>query len=264
MTRRTELGRATYWAFTLVLLLALAVVARYAPAFDAAGRTIITFLAVLPLVNAIFDFLSYGLTRRLLRWGARIGGWWAFGFGLADLAAAAVLFGALGAALVALLTGYNALAAAPWVDLAALFGSIRADPEAYWWLYVMFFSTLVPTFAHLVLATTSGVLALMPERAARFVRGCFRPIVRDDRFVKNVAVVALTTIALVGLMLAILIVWALIQLVLAYHPTVGSTYLWLFETLAAWLGEPVTPVPPAWLADGFSAPRPDGGPGTAR
>jgi len=37
-------------------------------------RTWLVFLALLPLINAVFDFVSMGLTRWLLRSGATAGG----------------------------------------------------------------------------------------------------------------------------------------------------------------------------------------------
>ena len=50
-----------------------------------AQAAIILFLALLPLLNAVFDFFSIGLTRYLLRKGARKAGAQTIGFALLDL-----------------------------------------------------------------------------------------------------------------------------------------------------------------------------------
>jgi hypothetical protein len=115
-------------------------------------RSLFLFLAVLPLINALFDVVSYAVTLTLIRRGLRAK--LPFLFGLADLGLACVLLLGLGATLVAVIHGLNLAAGVPFVDLPALFEGVQADPWAYLWLYLMLFSTLLPTLLH-------GVLSLL-------------------------------------------------------------------------------------------------------
>lgn len=123
-------------------------------------RALFLFLGVFPLANALFDALSYAATLALLRRGlrSRLPLVW----GLADLAFACVLFLALGLALTALVHGLNTLAGTPLLDLGALFAGVREAPGAYVWLYLMLFSTLVPTALHGLLSLL-GVQGLWPR-----------------------------------------------------------------------------------------------------
>ena len=115
-------------------------------------RSLFLFLAVLPLINTLFDVVSYAVTLTLIRRGLRAK--LPFLFGLADLGLACVLLLGLGATLVAVIHGLNLAAGVPFVDLPALFEGVQADPWAYLWLYLMLFSTLLPTLLH-------GVLSLL-------------------------------------------------------------------------------------------------------
>ena len=109
-------------------------------------RAIFVFLAVLPLLNGLFDTASYAVTLALIRRGLRSA--WPFLWGLLDLAVACILFLALGMTLVVVIHGLNLLAGASLVDLPALFAGVHDDPWAYTWLYLMLFSTVLPTVAH--------------------------------------------------------------------------------------------------------------------
>ena len=123
-------------------------------------RSIFLFLGVLPLLNALFDTASYAVTLTFLRRGlrARLPLLW----GLADLAVAGVLFLALGATLVAAVHGLNGLAGVPLLDLGALFAGVYTAPGDYVWLYLMLFSTILPTALHFAVSLL-GVQGLWPR-----------------------------------------------------------------------------------------------------
>ncbi|RDC71769.1 hypothetical protein DLJ49_12980 [Rhodovulum sp. 12E13] len=129
-------------------------------------RSIFLFLGVLPLLNALFDTLSYAVTLTFLRRGlrARLPLLW----GVADLAVACVLFLALGATLVAVMHWLNLLAGTPLLDLGALFAGVYMAPWDYVWLYLMLFSTILPTALHFAVSLL-GVQGLWP-------RGLRRPV----------------------------------------------------------------------------------------
>ncbi len=127
-------------------------------------RSLFLFLAVLPLLNALFDVISYAATLSLTRRGlqARL----PILYGLADLVLACVLFLALGATLVAAIHALNLLAGVPFIDLPALFEGVTSTPGAYFWLYAMPFSTILPTALHfsLRLLGLQGIWPRAPRR----------------------------------------------------------------------------------------------------
>ena len=128
-----------------------------------ARRMAFLFFGVLPLLNAIFDYLSYLVTFTLLRWGYRRPRW-AAALGLADFLLALGLFLLSGAGIVLAIRLVNHLAGVPLFPILALIEGIRADPLAYSWVYLMLFSTLLPTVAHLGVGMFS-LGALLPQRA---------------------------------------------------------------------------------------------------
>jgi hypothetical protein len=124
------------------------------------AKSILVFLAILPLLNALFDTLSYAVTLTLMRRGlrSRLPLLW----GLFDLAIACLLFLALGATLIVTVHGLNTLAGVPLVDLPALLAGIHETPGDYLWLHAMLFSTILPTAAHGLLSLL-GVQGLWPR-----------------------------------------------------------------------------------------------------
>jgi hypothetical protein len=224
----------------LVLLAALAVAVRSSSEIDDTGATLIVFLGLLPLLNAMFDFLSIGLTRWLLRRGAVSLGFGALGWALGDLFSALGFFALLGLTLVTMVHWLNGLDAAPLLDLGALFADIRADPGAYWWLYVSIFSTLLPTLLHFVLASFSALLAVMRESVALFIRRQL-PRIDEDALAKAAAFWTLSTIGFLAIAAVAFGLYGLVAGALAAFPYLGDWYLYGFELYAAWLGAPVRP-----------------------
>lgn len=129
-------------------------------------RSVFLFLAVLPALNGLFDVISYALTLSLIRRGLRSS--LPLLWGLADLALACLLFLGLGAVLVVAVHGLNLLAGVPFVDLSALFAGIHVAPGAYVWLYLMLFSTVLPTALH-GLVSLIGLQGLCPRPLRRWL-----------------------------------------------------------------------------------------------
>jgi hypothetical protein len=76
--------------------------------------------------------------------------------GIVDLIGALVLFFISGAVIVAIVAGVNRLAGVPLYPLGPLFSGIRgADPWQYLWVYMMLFSTILPTMLHAGIALFS-------------------------------------------------------------------------------------------------------------
>ena len=119
---------------------------------------LLIFLALFPLINALFDWLSLGLTRTLLRWAlaAMQAGraWLASLIGLGDLAVALLFLLALAMTATALLQVMNNAMPAQiqdaGFDLPKVFEAF-CQPGIAWkysWIYFTLFSTLAPTLMH--------------------------------------------------------------------------------------------------------------------
>ena len=137
--------------FCGVLVAPLIVAIKMPDDFGAGQRSLAVFfvltLALLPLVNAVFDFASVGLTRYLLRLGLeqKRAAWRAVLDGLGGIA----IFFALGCTLIAFVTFVVPADGVPLVELKQLFADMRRAPGDYIWLMVTLFSTLIPTLLHL-------------------------------------------------------------------------------------------------------------------
>lgn len=148
-----------------------------------AGAIILLF-GVMSLVNAPFDWFAIGLTRALLRRGLAPGGRGPYFYAAVDAIIAIPV--------IALLAFVTVFAVQTFDDIAAL----RAGPEArimpldhlfagldlhpgdpqYWWVWLMLFSTLIPSALNLCIAAASfmrgapflneWVLARMPAGGA--------------------------------------------------------------------------------------------------
>jgi len=130
------------------------------------NRNFFLFLGVFPLINALFDTVSYAATLSLIRRGLRSRVPWLWG--LLDLVFACGLFLVLGATLVAVIHGLNLLAGVPLLDFGALFAGVYETPGQYVWLYLMLFSTILPTALHGLLSLL-GVQGIWPRGPRRRV-----------------------------------------------------------------------------------------------
>jgi hypothetical protein len=86
-----------------------------------AGRGFFIFIGLLPLINGVFDFLSYGATLRLLRWGMAGELVRSVFAGLVDLAVALLIFTGLGLSMIAVIGVLNQLGTAPLLPLSPIF-----------------------------------------------------------------------------------------------------------------------------------------------
>lgn len=143
------------------VLTALVLTALWAPWPEISDdrKNIFLFLGLFPILNAMFDALSYAATLALMRLGLRR--WNPVLAALADILCALVLFLAVGATLTAAVAGMNALAGTPILDLGVLFARMHQNPASHLWVFGMLFSTALPTLAHFALALL-GAQALVP------------------------------------------------------------------------------------------------------
>ena len=145
-------GRGRRWVSPVIVTLVVPILAvAAAMLFKWEGTNdrevaIFLFFMVLPLLNALFDVVSYAITIALVRLGLRAERFPGVLFGLADLVVAALLFFVLGLTIVLVVAGLNGLASSPIVDLARMLDLVAEGPSGQTaWVYVMVCSTLLPT-----------------------------------------------------------------------------------------------------------------------
>ena len=128
---------------------------------DTGPAALIAFLGLLPLVNVVWDWVSLEITRGLLAASLVGGRLRALACSALDLGGAIVCLTLLAITTAAAIEAFNLLAVRsggkPLLELQAVLEGVREDPGAvmYWWIYVMLFSTFVPTLAHAGIAATS-------------------------------------------------------------------------------------------------------------
>ncbi len=129
---------------------------------------ILLVFGVLTLVNAPFDWVAIGLTRALLRRGLAPGGRGPYFYALIDAIVAVPLIMLLAFVTVVAVQTFDDIAVlrtgqqeAQILPLAPLFERLENNPgdPKLWWVWLMLFSTLIPSLCNLVIG------------AAAFVRG---------------------------------------------------------------------------------------------
>lgn len=131
-----------------------------------AGVLLLVF-GVLTLVNAPFDWVAIGLTRALLRRGLAPGGCGPYFYALIDAIVAVPLIMLLSFVTVVAVQTFDDIAVlragsqARIMPLCPLFERLENNPgdATLWWIWLMLFSTLVPSLCNLVIG------------AAAFMRG---------------------------------------------------------------------------------------------
>lgn len=137
---------------------------------------IFLFLIILPLTNAIFDFSSFGVTRLLL-WRASTdpGQQSAFratlriaGYSIVDLIIASMLLILLGVGIVTFIFLLNMASnfgptGADILDLQNKFDALRSSEDRPEWIYVMHFSTFLPSLVHFAIMLYAAPVALLPR-----------------------------------------------------------------------------------------------------
>ena len=216
------------------VLVALLIVAIKMPDDFGAGQrsravfVMLTF-CLLPLVNAVFDFASVGLTRYLLRLGLeqKRAAWRAVLDGLGGIA----IFFALGCTLIAFVTFVVPADGVPLVDLTQLFADMRRAPGDYIWLMVTLFSTLIPTLLHLSVAVLTLGLQY-PAGVRNFVAGLLERGEQSGQaaLLSGICICAMITIALWCP------IWIFTFVVTHDHGAIVNAVLWGFEAFAWAIG----------------------------
>ena len=162
-----------------------------------AAPSLFLFLIILPLSNAIFDFTSLGATRLLLGLALETDGEKSdaltiahvFVFAIADVLIAAVLLFGLACLIVSLAHAVNvafaanpAYSGAPLIAIGEKLDALRDPSQTGWWVYVMHFSTFIPSLIHLMIMLSSLPMFLFrgPRRLNVVFRRKIRAALADD------------------------------------------------------------------------------------
>lgn len=232
LSTRRGIGLFGYALFVACGIAASAWAATVSPQ-DSTALIWIVGLTLLPLVNAVFDWLSYGLTMWLLTTGHRRRGPWPLLLGIADAGAALVLFILLSLALMGILGLVNALRAAPLVDLRALLDGIAARPEDHLWVVAMVASTLLPTFLHLCLAFLS-LAGWFPDRL--WTRWVDALGAEDDGHAPLGATVGLLGLSLFWVALITAPIGGAVWALWTHGGTLREGYVHVLSNVGGWIG----------------------------
>lgn len=199
-------------------------------------RAVVFALGFLPLINAVFDYLSYGITLGLIRYGRRqrnllTGLVWLFDGFVAEL----LLIG-LGLALSGTIALINHLAGQDFIALRTIYDDLKTPERRadYTWLTLTLLSTLVPTLVHLVLVFLSA-FTWVPQRFKHWIaRG-----IEDNEAGDLATLGGSAAAATIGALWAGFVVfglWAICLFVTAYIEPVGLAVLGVVESVSLWLG----------------------------
>ena len=217
------------------VLVALLIVAIKMPDDFGAGQRsravfVMLTMGLLPLVNAVFDFASVGLTRYLLRlgleqkraaWPAVLWtGWAGLPFSLP--------WDARSSAFVTFVVPADGV---PLVGLTQLFADMRRAPGDYIWLMVTLFSTLLPTLLHLSVAVLTLGLQY-PAGVRNFVADLLERGEQSGQaaLLSGICICAMITIALWCP------IWIFTFVVTHDHGAIVNAVLWGFEAFAWAIG----------------------------
>ena len=183
-------------------------------------------LALVPLINVPFDWLSIGFTRALLRRGCERGAPSPLWLGLFDLGIGIVLMLLLACALVLALQTADWLTDVPGqpplIDVPARLLTLYRTPIApeNWWIYITLFSTLLPSALNGMIGMASLATWIAPARhRERLIRRIER-LQPEDGSRRFDATVHLMAPVFIGTVLAGLVAWGAFAAILY-----GASYL---------------------------------------
>ncbi len=232
---RLDYGAQSYFGLLLIICVAIFPASVKLPAAHGTIFTWLFGLVLLPSINAIFDWLSYGWTIFLLQWGRQKKGIAPFLAGLADIAVAAVIFALLATTLVIVFAQINLLRGEVLVDVQA----ILDDPGSHVWVVAMVASTLLPTLVHLGLAALS-VITWVP---LPFWGGLVARLDPEQSAVlSNLSAAALALSLMVLYALPIVAIGGVLWLLWQHSGWVLDGYLWWLQLVLDWMGSPPTVV----------------------
>lgn len=206
-------------------------------------RRVIAFaVGLLPLINAVFDYLSYGVTLGLIRYGRGQRNLLTGLIWLLDGLVAVLLLIGLGLGLTGTIALINHLAGQEFIALRPIFDDLKT-PEGragYTWLTFTLLSTLVPTLVHLVLVFLSAFTWVPQHFKLWIARG-----IEQDETGDLATLGSSAAAATLGALWAALVtcgLWGIWLFLTIYVEPAGLEILRIVENIALWFGwvEPTT------------------------
>lgn len=210
--------------YTLFLFTAAAA-ASFAIFWDAVPNAIaglLLGLAILPLLNAVMDWLSYGTTVWLLRAGHRKGRGWAFVAGVADVLAALMFFAVLSMLLVVVFAAIDAARPEPLIGVGQVLEELEEGPNENLWVILMVASTLIPTLTHAALAILSLTL-LFPRGIWAAALKQLRP--NNARLLIDFAAATMATLSLAYIVVPLGGIWLMFWSLWTYGGALREAYV---------------------------------------
>lgn len=196
-----------------------------------AGQSVVLFLGIFPIVNAVFDYLSYGVTIWLVRSGLRQRILSTLVFWFLDAVFAGTIFLALSAVLVGIVAALNRVSGGAMFDVGMVLTGLETTPEQYWWVFGMIFSTLVPTLVHLGIVALSMITWVPPQIRMPIEAGIAGRAESGLRF--QLAALATTT---VHTLYALTLTWGLYELGRWLWSHKGPVLYWYLDRIEWWAG----------------------------
>ncbi len=149
-----------------------------------ANLNIIFLLPLLSIVNALYDWLSIGLTRYLIRLGIRLGGIWPLIVAIVDIGVGLFLLIGLSVSIIYTAAAFTHSAQSVGLTtplkidtIIGGYTDVNQDVSGNLWVYLIIFTTLIPSFLNLLV----GCLALVRATGFAFKKIKIAQIFNDGR-----------------------------------------------------------------------------------
>ena len=153
------------------------------------------------------------------------------------------LFGLCGALVLAVLA-LNSVAVAPILDADQFFSDLRDPTVDSRWIYLMVFSTLLPTLVHLLIFAVGIPLRFPTAPVLRVLVGMLTKVLQDEdtsnkgRKLLVITVLSIWATAVVG---AVYLLWHGALELFGLHFGVIQPMVTMFWEFAAWIGAAMGP-----------------------
>ncbi|WP_323035425.1 hypothetical protein [Pararhodobacter sp.] len=214
------------WYLAVLALVLATVVATRSAITGQDTLVIIAFFGFFPILNAVADFASVGLTRYLLRRGLNGVTIWN---AILDVLGGLLIFFLLGFAAITLFHVIHPRDGVRLIDLPGLFEGLRHSPGDNWWLAVMLGSTLLPTVLHAMIGMFT-VLTRYPVVLRDRVVALLRDDLPSNRKWGTAAYCVMVTLSIW------VPIWALVALFSVNHGAVLRGVIVVFEGYARMIG----------------------------
>lgn len=188
-----------------------------------------TFLVIFPLISAIFDFFSFGMTLWLMGKGLTKGGWWPIFFGFIDLAFSALLFIGSAFSLVVVISLANQSTGVDFINLEVVLSDLGEGSRGHVWIYLMVLTSFIPTVFHLGLSSASFLTA--PKIVRRFLLQNINKM-DDDGIAQIIVILLLSFLIIFSVTAPFLLIYSSFVFVQEIIPQLGDNLIGLLKMVS--------------------------------